>query len=51
MMGPPIAWLASAEADGVTARRFLARLWDPALPRAEAAAAAGFPIAWAGEEV
>ncbi len=45
-MGPPICWLASAESAGASAKRYLARLWDPGLPRAEAAAAAAFPIAW-----
>ncbi|HVB05745.1 MAG TPA: SDR family oxidoreductase [Acidimicrobiales bacterium] len=45
-MGPPVVWLASDESAGATARRFLGRLWDPGLPRAEAAAAAAFPIAW-----
>jgi hypothetical protein len=45
-MGPPVVWLASDESAGTTARRFLGRLWDPALPRAQAAAAAAFPIAW-----
>jgi 3-oxoacyl-[acyl-carrier protein] reductase len=47
IMGPPIVWLASAESDGVTGRRFIATHWDTALPAAQAAANAGSPIAWA----
>ena len=46
VMAPPLLWLVSDEADAVTDRRFLGALWDPALPPAEAAAAAGAPIAW-----
>ncbi len=45
-MAPPAQWLASAGSDGVTGRRFVAGLWDPALPPEQAAAAAGAPIAW-----
>ena len=45
-MAPPAQWLASAAADGVTGRRFVAGLWDPTLPPEQAAAAAGAPIAW-----
>jgi len=45
-MAPPAVWLASPASDGVTGRRFVAGLWDPALPPAQAAAAAGAPIAW-----
>jgi hypothetical protein len=32
--------------DRVTDRRFVARDWDPALPGAQAAEAAGGPCAW-----
>lgn len=46
LMVPPLLWLASGASDGVTGRRFVARLWDPALPPGAAAAAAGFPAAW-----
>ena len=46
VMAAPICWLASAESDGVTDRRFVARNWDPALPRAQAASIAGGPAAW-----
>ena len=47
-MAPPALWLASPASDGVTGRRFVAGLWDPALPPAEAAEAAGAGIAWPG---
>ena len=46
MMVPPVRWLASSAADGVTGRRFIARLWDAALSGADAAARAGFPAGW-----
>ncbi len=46
VMAPPLLWLVSDAAQGVTARRFLAVHWDPALPPEEAAAKAGAPIAW-----
>jgi NAD(P)-dependent dehydrogenase (short-subunit alcohol dehydrogenase family) len=45
-MAPPACWLASPASDGVTGRRFVAGLWDAALPPEQAAAAAGAPIAW-----
>jgi len=45
-MAPPAQWLASPASDGVTGRRFVAGLWDPALSPEQAAAAAGAPIAW-----
>ena len=45
-MAPPAQWLASPASDGVTGRRFVAGLWDPALPPEQAAAAASAPIAW-----
>src|SRR5262245_2263695 len=45
-MAPPAQWLASPASDGVTGRRFVGGLWDPALPPEQAAAAAGAPIAW-----
>jgi NAD(P)-dependent dehydrogenase (short-subunit alcohol dehydrogenase family) len=46
VMAPPLLWLVSDAAQAVTARRFLAVHWDPALPPEEAAAKAGAPIAW-----
>jgi NAD(P)-dependent dehydrogenase (short-subunit alcohol dehydrogenase family) len=45
-LAPPAQWLASPASDGVNGRRFVAGLWDPKLPPAEAAAAASAPIAW-----
>ena len=47
-LAPPAQWLASPASDGVTGRRFVAGLWDPALPPEQAADAAGAPIAWPG---
>lgn len=46
IMAPPLRWLVSDAAAGVTGRRFLAVHWDPALPPAEAAEKCGAPIAW-----
>jgi NAD(P)-dependent dehydrogenase (short-subunit alcohol dehydrogenase family) len=46
VMAPPLNWLVSAAAGGVTGRRFLAVHWDPGLPPEEAAAKAGGPVAW-----
>ena len=45
-MSPPLNWLVSDAAGGVTARRFLAVHWDTSLPPEEAAAKAGGPVAW-----
>jgi NAD(P)-dependent dehydrogenase (short-subunit alcohol dehydrogenase family) len=46
VMAPPLVWLVSDAAAGVTGRRFLAVHWDPALPPAQAAEKAGAPVAW-----
>lgn len=46
VMIAPICWLASDLSDGVTRKRFIGRDWDPSLPPAEAAEAAGGPAAW-----
>jgi NAD(P)-dependent dehydrogenase (short-subunit alcohol dehydrogenase family) len=46
VMAPPLVWLVSEAAGGVSGRRFLAVHWDPALRPAEAAEKAGAPIAW-----
>src|SRR6478672_8401838 len=46
VMTPPLVWLLSEAASGVTGRRFLGVHWDPALPPENAAAQAGAPIAW-----
>jgi 3-oxoacyl-[acyl-carrier protein] reductase len=37
IMVAPLLWLASNESDDVTGARFVAKLWDDALPTAEAA--------------
>ncbi len=47
-MAPPIVWLCSADADGVTGSRFVAAHWDAAAPIDEARAASEAPIAWPG---
>jgi len=46
IMGPPAAWLASRASDGITGRRFFARVWDTALDPSDAAARQQYPIAW-----
>jgi 3-oxoacyl-[acyl-carrier protein] reductase len=48
IMRIPIVWLASPEAEGVTGRRFIARLWDTDLASKAAAEAASAPVAWEG---
>jgi NAD(P)-dependent dehydrogenase (short-subunit alcohol dehydrogenase family) len=45
-MAPPMLYLFSGGAAGVTGRRFIAALWDTALPPAEAARRASAPAAW-----
>jgi NAD(P)-dependent dehydrogenase (short-subunit alcohol dehydrogenase family) len=46
IMVPPLLWLISDAAAGVTARRFVAMDWDASLPSEQAAEKAGVPIAW-----
>jgi NAD(P)-dependent dehydrogenase (short-subunit alcohol dehydrogenase family) len=46
VMVPPLLWLASPAADGVTGQRFNASRWDPGLPGAAAAASAAEPAGW-----
>jgi NAD(P)-dependent dehydrogenase (short-subunit alcohol dehydrogenase family) len=46
VMAPPLNWLVSDAAGGVTGRRFLAVHWDPSLPPEQAAAEAGASVAW-----
>lgn len=46
IMLAPLRWLLSAEAQTVTERRVIARLWDDSLPAAEASARASFPAGW-----
>jgi NAD(P)-dependent dehydrogenase (short-subunit alcohol dehydrogenase family) len=46
VMAAPIRWLMSTASDGVTGRRFIAKVWDSALPPAEAANKASNPAGW-----
>jgi NAD(P)-dependent dehydrogenase (short-subunit alcohol dehydrogenase family) len=48
IMVPPLLWLASDAAAGITARRFVAMDWDASLPGEQVAEKAGVPIAWLG---
>src|SRR3990172_9357957 len=48
IMVPPLLWLVSDAAAGVTAKRFIAADWDRSLPPSQAAEKAGAPIAWLG---
>ncbi|MDO8476618.1 MAG: SDR family oxidoreductase [Candidatus Rokubacteria bacterium] len=48
IMVPPLLWLVSDAAAGVTAKRFIAADWDRSLPAAQAAEKVGAPIAWLG---
>lgn len=50
VMAAPVRWLASAHSDGVNGRRFIGRLWDPALPFAEAAQKCSAPIGFEGKK-
>jgi len=45
-MLPPLRWLLSRAADGVSGRRFLAHHWDAALASEQAAAQAGAAVGW-----
>jgi NAD(P)-dependent dehydrogenase (short-subunit alcohol dehydrogenase family) len=46
IMVPPVAFICSDAANGVTGRRLSAAHWDPLLPPAEALARASRPIGW-----
>jgi 3-oxoacyl-[acyl-carrier protein] reductase len=46
IMGPPIAWLMSEAANGISGKRFTAQDWDATLPPDEAATAAMRDIGW-----
>jgi NAD(P)-dependent dehydrogenase (short-subunit alcohol dehydrogenase family) len=46
IMAPPLLWLVSDAAAGVSGRRFLAAHWDTSLPPTQAAEKCGAPIAW-----
>jgi NAD(P)-dependent dehydrogenase (short-subunit alcohol dehydrogenase family) len=48
IMAGPMRWLASDASNGISARRFVGRLWDDSLPPDAAAKIAGFPVAWTG---
>jgi len=48
IMQAPIVWLASSSAEGITGRRFVARLWDSSLAPDEAARVSSAPVAWEG---
>jgi NAD(P)-dependent dehydrogenase (short-subunit alcohol dehydrogenase family) len=46
VMGPPIVWLSTDDAKGVSGRRFRAALWDVNLEPEQAAEQSGAPIGW-----
>ncbi|MFY9527421.1 MAG: SDR family oxidoreductase [Candidatus Acidiferrales bacterium] len=46
IMVPPLLWLTSPAADGVTGGRFVARLWDSSLPPEQAAERARSMAGW-----
>ncbi len=46
IMLPPLLWLVSDEAASVSGRRFIAADWNTSLSPAQAAEAAGAPVAW-----
>jgi NAD(P)-dependent dehydrogenase (short-subunit alcohol dehydrogenase family) len=46
VMAPPIVWLCSEAADGITGNRYVAMHWDATRPPAEAERKARAPIAW-----
>ena len=46
VMQSPITWLASDDSDGINSMRFIAALWDDALPRDQRIEQAGAPAAW-----
>jgi NAD(P)-dependent dehydrogenase (short-subunit alcohol dehydrogenase family) len=46
VMGPPIVWLCSDAASGITGNRYIAQHWDPAKPPEQAEKACRAPAAW-----
>jgi NAD(P)-dependent dehydrogenase (short-subunit alcohol dehydrogenase family) len=46
IMLPPLLWLVSEAAASVSGRRFIAADWNTTVPQAQAAEAAGAPVAW-----
>ncbi|MEE2995983.1 MAG: SDR family oxidoreductase [Pseudomonadota bacterium] len=47
VMQAPACWLCSTDADDISNMRFIAAMWDDALPREDRIKAAGAPTAWA----
>lgn len=48
VMAPPIVWLCSEAADGITGNRYIAARWDTALPAKEAERRCRAPAGWPG---
>ncbi len=48
VMVPPVLWLCSDAADGVTGNRYIAAYWDPAKPPDEAERLCRAPAGWPG---
>jgi NAD(P)-dependent dehydrogenase (short-subunit alcohol dehydrogenase family) len=46
IMGAPVVWLASAQSEGISGCRFIARDWDQSLAPADAARRARAPAGW-----
>ena len=46
VMAPPILWLCSDEANGITGNRYVAAHWDTTKPPQQAAQGCSAPIAW-----
>ena len=46
IMVPPLVWLSSSAADGITGRRFVANLWDSSVPSGQAAEKASAIAGW-----
>ena len=48
VMAPPIVWLCSDAADGVTGNRYIAAYWDASMPPEEAERQCRVPAGWPG---
>jgi hypothetical protein len=46
VMAPPIVWLCSEAADGITGNRYVAAAWDLSKPPEQAERQCRAPIAW-----
>lgn len=46
VMAPPVLWLCSEAADGITGNRYVAAKWDASLPAEQAERRCRAPIAW-----